>query len=119
MQFSKDILLIISFVVLFTACRSDQSSNNAPRPSEAVQPAQSAQPSVSPSPAQRKATGDQKTEAKVPESMKRPLTAAEMQKAFQQLPSSARAQIQGMAAAPAEVRKRPISNPSSNPAVKK
>jgi|SRR5262245_18955503 len=118
MQFSKDILLIISFVVIFTACRSDQSSNNAPRPSETAQPAQAAQPSVSPSPAQQKATVDQKTEAKVPDSMKRPLTAAEMEKAFQQLPSSARAQIQGMAPAPAEVRKRQKSNLTANPAVK-
>ncbi|MCI0661198.1 MAG: hypothetical protein L0220_09015 [Acidobacteria bacterium] len=51
--------------------------------------------------------------------MKRPLTAEEMQKAFQQVPSSARAQIQGKAIAPPQVRKGQLSKPTPNPAVKK
>jgi hypothetical protein len=115
MQFSKAILLLISsFVMLISACRSDQSSNGATQPSQAAQPAQTIQPSVSPAPARQKTAVDPKAEAKVPESLKRPLTADEMQKAFQKLPSSARAQIRGAAPAPPETRNRQLSKPPAN-----
>ncbi len=113
MYFSKYILIITS-LILFTACRSDQSSLDA-----RSQPAPTVQPSVSPKPAQPEATVAPNIKAKVPESLKRPLTAEEMQKAFQQVPSSARAQIQGKAIAPPQVRKGQLSKPTPNPAVKK
>jgi hypothetical protein len=114
MHFSKAILLITSFVMLCSACRSDQSSNGAAQSSQAAQPAQTIQPSVSPAPARQKTPVDPKAEAKVPESLKRPLTADEMQKAFQKLPSSARAQIRGVATAPPEARNRQLSKPAAN-----
>jgi len=111
MHFSKYIFIIISFVILFTACQRDQSSRS--------QPAPTVQLSVSPTPAQQGANVDPNVKAKVPESLKRPMTAEEMQKAFQKVPASARAQIQGMAIAPSEVRKGQLSTPTPNPAVKK
>jgi len=118
MQFSKIFLLIASIVFLFTACRNDQSSIETTRPSQATQPAPTAQPVVSPSSTQQKTALDPKTEAKVPESLKRPLTAAEMEKAFQKLPPSVQAKVQGMAMAPQTVRKKPLTKPTPNSAVK-
>jgi hypothetical protein len=47
------------------------------------------------------------------------LTAAEMNKAFQKLPPSVQAQVGGMAMAPPTVRKKQLSKPAANSAVKK
>jgi hypothetical protein len=120
MQFSKIFLLFASIVLFFTACQNDQSSIETTRPSQATQSAPTAQPAVSPSPsAQQKTALDLKREAKVPDSLKRPLTAAEMEKAFQKLPGSVQAQVRGMTMAPTTVRKKQLSKPPTNSAVKK
>ncbi|MDQ3014232.1 MAG: hypothetical protein M3X11_26435 [Acidobacteriota bacterium] len=47
----------------------------------------------------------------VPESMKRPLTAEEMQKALQAMPPEVRARIQGMQAAPPGAKPQPTKKP--------
>ncbi|MEO6725627.1 MAG: hypothetical protein ABIU20_00405 [Blastocatellia bacterium] len=80
-------------------------------PQQAPQQNQQATPSPTILPIIKQAQAKPGVPVPVPESMKRPLTAEEMQKALQAMPPEVRARIQGMQAAPPGAMPQPTKKP--------
>ena len=134
-------VLILLLIAGLSACRKSVVSDSpaqSPQSSQSAQPAQpptagaagsttvatAASPSaegkpeakstVSPTPLPilKEAAAHPGVPVTVPESMRRPLTGEELQKALQQLPPEVRARIQGMQAAPQGVRPQTTPQPA-------
>ena len=90
-------------------------SISAASPNAAAQQAPQQNQQATPSPAVlpiiKQAQAKPGVPVPVPESMKRPLTAEEMQKALQAMPPEVRARIQGMQAAPPGTAPQPTKKP--------
>lgn len=82
---------------------------NVAEPTPAVSPKAGA--SQTPLPILKEAMAKPGVPVAVPESMKRPMTKAELEKALQAMPPEVRARIQGLAAAPQGVIPKPSATP--------
>lgn len=133
--FSKTALVtaLLALAVNLSACKGDSVVSDSSSKSASSQPASSpnimsaaspnaaapqvpqqnqpATPSPTILPIIKQAQAKPGVPVPVPESMKRPLTAEEMQKALQAMPPEVRARIQGMQAAPPGAKPQPTKKP--------